>query len=90
MLRYTNLREVRQILSYKRCLPLTTLCVDDDKGATKVLSSSLTRGRPFQLNAAAREWRHLADRLERSHADRYRKSDIVFDFKPPVCVLQGV
>ena len=26
---------------YKRCLPLTTLCVDDDNGATKVLSSSL-------------------------------------------------
>ena len=41
MLRYTNLREARQLLPYKRCLPLTTLCVGNDEGATKVLSSSL-------------------------------------------------
>ena len=32
--RYTNLHET--------CLPLTTLCVDDDKGAIKAISSSLT------------------------------------------------
>ena len=41
MLRYTNLREARRLLPYKRCLPLTTLCVDDGEGATKVLGSSL-------------------------------------------------
>ena len=28
-------------LVYTSCLPLTTLCVDDDEGATKVLASSL-------------------------------------------------
>ena len=41
MLCYTNLREVRRLLPYKRCLPLTMLCVDDDEGVTKVLSSLL-------------------------------------------------
>ena len=33
--------EAHRLLPYKRCLPLTTLCVDDDEEATKVLSSSL-------------------------------------------------
>ena len=43
LLRYTNLHEARQLLPYKRCLPLTTLSADDEEGATKVLSSSLAR-----------------------------------------------
>ena len=41
MLHYTNLREARRLLPYKRCPPLTTLSADDDEGATKVLSPSL-------------------------------------------------
>ena len=43
LLRYTNLRKACRLLLYTRCLSLTTLCVDDDEGATKVLSSSLAR-----------------------------------------------
>ena len=38
---YTNLRETCQLLLRERCLPLTTLCVDDDEGAIKAISSSL-------------------------------------------------
>ena len=57
MLRYINLHEARQLLPHKGCLLLTTLCVDDDKEATKVFSSLLCQcSRPFQLNAAAREY----------------------------------
>ena len=41
MLRYTNLREARPLFPHKRCLPLTMLSADDDKGAMNVLSSSL-------------------------------------------------
>ena len=33
--------EACRLLSYKRYLPLTTLCVDENEGAMKVLSSSL-------------------------------------------------
>ena len=58
MLRYTNIREARRLLPYKRCLPLTTLCVDDDEGAMKVLSSSLqelSRSSIPAVNAAAHE-----------------------------------
>ena len=40
LLRYTNLRKVCRLLPYKRWLSLTTLRVDDDEGAKKVLSSS--------------------------------------------------
>ena len=38
---YTNLRETCQLLLRERCLPLTTLCVDDDEGAIEAISSSL-------------------------------------------------
>ena len=32
---------LHSLLSYKSCLSLTTLCVDDDEGAVEVLSPSL-------------------------------------------------
>ena len=38
---YTNLHEACQRLPYERCLPQVRLCVDDDKGAKKALSSLL-------------------------------------------------
>ena len=54
----------------------------------KVLSSCRNCPRicPFQLSAVTRELMQsvplkFTDHLERSNADRYRKSDIVFDFK---------
>ena len=40
--RYTNLGEICRLFMRGRCLPLTTLCVDDDEGAIKAISSSLT------------------------------------------------
>ena len=56
LLRYTNLRKACRFLPYKRCLSLTMLCVDDDEGATKVLSSWNCPGiRAFQLNTAAHD-----------------------------------
>ena len=57
-LHYTNLRETCQLFSHVRCLPLTMLCVDNDEGAIKPISSSLTRivmFRPFQLNPMAHD-----------------------------------
>ena len=39
---YTNLRETCRLFVRERCLPLTTLCVDDEEGAIKAISSSLT------------------------------------------------
>jgi len=43
LLSYTNLRKVCCLLPYKRCLSLTTLCVDDDGAMSlmRVISSSL-------------------------------------------------
>ena len=41
VLRYTNLHEAHPLFPHKRCLPLTTLSADNDKGATNVLSPSL-------------------------------------------------
>ena len=41
LLCYTNLREARWLLLYKRYLALITLCVDDDEGVMKVFSSLL-------------------------------------------------
>ena len=43
LLHYTNLSETCRLLPCERCLPLTVLCVSNDKGATKVISSLLTR-----------------------------------------------
>ena len=40
--RYTNLRKTCRLFTRERCLPLTTLCVDDDEGAIKAISSLLT------------------------------------------------
>ena len=37
----TNLHEACRLLLGERCLSLTTLCVDIDKGVTKTLSSLL-------------------------------------------------
>ena len=31
-----------ELFSHEKCLPLTTLCVDDDKGTIKAISFSLT------------------------------------------------
>ena len=39
---YTNLRETSRLSTLERCLPLTTLCVDNDEGLIKAISSSLT------------------------------------------------
>ena len=43
LLHYTNLRNACHLLLCERCLPLTTLCVNDDEGAMKAISSSLVR-----------------------------------------------
>jgi len=40
--RYTYLRETCRLFLCERCLPLTTLCVDDDEGSIKAISSLLT------------------------------------------------
>lgn len=37
LLHYTNLYKACRLLLYKRCLPLTILCVDNDEGTTKKL-----------------------------------------------------
>ena len=40
--RYINLRETCRVFTRERCLPLTTLCVDDDEGGIKAINSLLT------------------------------------------------
>ena len=82
-LEWFNLREARRPLPYKRCLPLTTLCVDDEEGATKVFSSSLAGIVHSFVHSRLTQSFPLkfTDLLERSTADRYRQSHIVFSFK---------
>ena len=62
--RYTNLRKTCQLFLPEKCLPLTTLCVDDDKGAIKGNKLFTYRNYPcsraFQLNAMARDWCNLS------------------------------
>ena len=99
MLRYTKLWEAYQLFPYKRCLPLTTLCVNNDEGATKVLSSSLVFNcpciRPFQLNTVAREWRNLSlwsSPIASNEAMQTvtGKAILFVTSKPPICVPQRV
>ena len=94
-----NLHETCQLLQYKRCLLLTTPSVDNDKGATKTLSSLPAEIVHMFINSS-QTLQHLTDaiflifkltnHLKRSNADCYHQSDIVFDFKLPICVSQGV
>ena len=55
---YTNLRGTCQLFPHERSLPLTMLCVDDDEGVIKAISSSLTgiiHVFVLQLNAMAHD-----------------------------------
>ena len=58
--RYTNLRETCRLFLPERCLPLTMVFVDDDKGAIKVNKLFAYRNYPCihlsQPNAMARDW----------------------------------
>ena len=56
-IRYTNLRKTCRLFLPEKCLPLTTLCVDDDKGAIKgnKLYRNYPCSRAFQLNAMAHD-----------------------------------
>ena len=53
LLHYTNLRKVCRLLPYKRCLLLTTLCVDDDEGTLRLheLSTCLCISVPDLANS---------------------------------------
>ena len=60
----TNLRMTCWLFLPEKCLPLTTFCVNDDKGAIKGNKLFTYRNYPciraFQLNAMARDWRNLS------------------------------
>ena len=85
VLSYTNLCEAFRLLLYERCLPLTMLCVDNDKEVTKVLSSLLAE----IVHAFIHSSLKFTDRLERSNADCYRQSDIFSDFSTARMCLTG-
>ena len=91
-----NLRKVCRLLPYKRWLSLTTLRVDDDEGAKKVLSSSFA-GIVHAFVHSSQTLQHVTDacrplkftdRFEQSNAYSYRRSDIVFDLKTARMVLR--
>ena len=56
-IRYTNLRKTCRLFLPEKCLPLTTLCVDNDKGAIKgnKLYRNYPCSRAFKLNAMAHD-----------------------------------
>ena len=85
-LHYTNLQETCRLFSHVRCLPLTTLCVDNDEGAIKPISCSLTRivmcpSIPAESYGTWSFPLKTTDCVEWSNADSWHQSDIVSDFK---------
>ena len=66
--RYTNLHETCQLFPPEKCLPLTTLCVDNDKGAIKGNKLFTYRNyaciRAFQLNACKHILPPQSDRIK--------------------------
>ena len=84
---YTNLREARRLLAYKGCLPLTSslqIMRDWRRYSALRLQELSTRSSIPAKRCGTWMTQSLplkfTDHLERSNADRYRQSDIVFDF----------
>ena len=63
-------------------MPLSTLCVDDDQGATKALSSLLAEI-VCALSILAKHW-HVTDAIFAFEV--HCQGDIVFDFKVTHCI----
>ena len=59
---YTNLHETCRLFLPERCLPLTTVCVDDDKGAIKVNKLFAYRNYPCSICSSQMLW-HMTDAI---------------------------
>ena len=68
---------------------MTTLCVDDSKGAIKAISSSLTGITRASVRSSQMLWHmtgtifQFTDRLERSDTDSYVRAILFLTSKPP-------